>query len=189
MVEDGSEYLTRREAEIIIENGARQAEQHSKQHIQEMSARELALQVEARERATYVDSHNREHVSHESIHALEQEAVKVALSAVDRERIIHAEAHSGEHDSHEIEHDLNNLAIDKAERGNDRRFDDLRLENNRRYAELRGRVEVIEKLDVKGEGRQLGQAAVIGLIIGSVGFFSTLLGIIIVAVNILTGNR
>ncbi len=97
-----------------------------------------------------------------------------------RERAIHSEAHDREHLSHLREHGLNNLAIEKAESANDKRFsaangyreayesrvqaaatkealDALRTEVDRRMT-------VLERNDVKAEGKGMGQGAVVAYI-------------------------
>ena len=51
---------------------------------------------------------------------------------------------------------------------------------------LRDRVIAIEKLDIKGEGKSLGQGAVIAAIIAAVGFVLTLLTLAVVVSNLLS---
>jgi Flp pilus assembly protein TadB len=59
---------------------------------------------------------------------------------------------------------------------------------DKRLDEMRERIVAIEKGDVKQEGRSLGQGAVVAIIVGAVAFVGSILGIVIVVVNILTGS-
>ncbi len=211
---NGDKYRTRAEAEEFLRNNA-QARQdafdaHEKVHSQDERAVRTALDAVSRERTIHSEAHNRDHEHHERIHQQEQTAVATALSAVAREREIHSAAHEREHMSHQKEHDLAGIAINKAESATNIRFSSFnefrgqlgdlinRLasketveasakENSRRYDELRERIIAIEKADVKGEGKQLGQTAMVALIVGAVSFVATILGIVIVVANFATG--
>jgi len=120
------DYLTRREANVIIRSGeaAQEAakEAHDAQHDAENLAVTTAMTVAERERQTHAAAHEREHKLHAEKHLSEDEAIKTALDAVSRERLIHAEAHDREHAAHQREHALANIAIEKAERATDLRF-------------------------------------------------------------------
>ncbi|MBA3403956.1 MAG: hypothetical protein H0U13_04585 [Gemmatimonadaceae bacterium] len=179
-IEDADDnFLTRREADILI----RQAE-HS-----------AAERFDTHQRA-----HDAAHKAHDEKHISTEKGIGTALDAVDRERRIHAEAHTKEHDGHQREHAQNNQAIDKAEAANDKRFaganafretfeariqasatkdavESLRQEFDRRTT-------VLERNDVKAEGRGLGQGALVAYILSGVGF----LGSMIVLANFFTAR-
>lgn len=200
------EFRTRREAEAA-------KEAHDAIHETERVALETAIGVSDRDRLAHNDAHDREHDHHTEKHTADREAIKVAMAAVDREREIHADAHAREHLAHEKEHSLSNLAITKAEKATDDRFaaangyrdqitglvsqmvtrDQLEVlikEHDRRYEEQRAAIINLEKGDVgdrsMGRGRAIGQGVVIAAIIGTVSFAGTVLGIVIVIVNIAT---
>jgi hypothetical protein len=69
----------------------------------------------------------------------------------------------------------------------DRRFEDARRDRETRHEELRVRIDNIEKGDAKGEGKSLGQGAMIALIVGAVAFVGTILGIVTALANVATG--
>lgn len=154
--------------------------------------------------------------AHEADHEMLAASIRTATDAVDRERLVHTLAHEAAHTAHNREHTLNDKssdialdahhkehslekdARDKAEKAIDSRL----LTMNEFRAQLKDqastfarvdtiqaltdRVIAIEKLDIKGEGRTLGQGAVLAAIIGVVSFVATVLGIIIVVVNVAT---
>ncbi len=140
--------------------------------------------------------------AHAEKHGAEGVAITTALKAVATEREIHAKAHEKEHEGHQREHGLNNQAIDKAEAANDKRFDaanglrgvyearinaaatkeaveDLRKELDRR-------IGVVERNDVKAEGKGMGQGATVAYIVTAVGLVGSVLAIIIVVSNALS---
>jgi hypothetical protein len=188
---NGDEYLTRREAEILIASATQRAE----------SATERALARWA---------------AHDGIHAAEKSAIETALAAVAHERVAHVTAHEAAHDAHNREHSLDNksqierdehherehkleaVARDKAEEAVNVRLEQMNefrssladqattFVRKDTYDALVERVITIEKLDIKGEGKSLGQGAVIAAIVGSVGFVGTLLGLIVVLANVVT---
>jgi hypothetical protein len=208
--DEDDRFLTRREAEVIIANGAaaqqERIDSHAREHAAEKIALELALEAANRERLTHEASHDREHGAHEKIHANERAAVSTALDVVGKEREIHAHAHEREHASHIREHELDKLAVTKAEAANDIRFkstngyreqldvvirtlatketvDGYQSHTNQRMDELRDKIVAIEKGDSKAEGRQLGQGAVVGIIVTAVFVASAVLGIVVVLAN------
>ncbi len=208
-------YLTKREADVLVQanDDAKDAhaEAHAQQHRLEHEALAAALTSTNLQRDQHDLAHDRDHESHEKVHLAGQVAIDKALDAVARERVIHAEAHEREHAAHLREHELDKLAITKAEQANDIRFragnafreqldiivrtlstkDSLDAHikhHDQRLDELRTAIVTLEKSDVKGEGKQLGQGAVIAAIVGAVAFASTVLGIIIVIVNVATSR-
>lgn len=62
-------------------------------------------------------------------------------------------------------------------------LDSMENQFNTRMSVLTDRVVVIEKGDVKNEGKSLGQSAVIALIIAAAGFILTVLTIVIIVAN------
>ncbi len=126
MPENSDMYLTRREAEIILEAGmAADAERmaaHMRVHEQESAALDRALSAAVSQQSSHNIAHDKAHLAHEEKHKGEGEAVHVALNGVAREREIHASAHEREHLAHLREHGLEGLAIGKAEQANDKRF-------------------------------------------------------------------
>lgn len=149
-------------------------------------------------------AHDDAHRAHAEKHSAEAEAIKTALSAVAREREIHAAAHIKEHEGHQREHGLNNLAIDKAEAAADKRFTAANgyrdvfesrvqaaatkeaLEALRK--EFDRRMTVVERNDVKAEGKGIGQGSVVAYIVTVFGLIATVLTIVIVLANVLTAT-
>lgn len=141
---DEDRFLTRREADVLIAQGAQAQsdrmavaererhthdevhdaahEAHAEKHAAENRAVDAALVAEREQGREHNLAHAKAHDAHEEKHAASETAVRTALAAVAREREIHASAHVKEHEGHLREHALNNLAIDKAEAANDKRF-------------------------------------------------------------------
>lgn len=70
-----------------------------------------------------------------------------------------------------------NRRFDEQRVNSDQRFETLRASNDKRFDELRTSVTNIEKLDVKTEGKGIGQATVVGYIIGGVGFLTAVIAL------------
>lgn len=154
-------------------------DQHRREHDEQREALKLAREL------------------HQETHKVSKEALKTALDAVASERKIHAEAHDREHIGHLEIHRLNNLAIEKAESANDKRFTAANgfretfearvrdvatkdaLEAQRKESDRR--INILERNDVKAEGRGLGQGAVIAYIVSGV----SVIGSLIVLANLL----
>jgi len=191
MPEDPNGYLTRREAELLVESTAAAAAERLATHRREQDAHDV--------------THDKAHEAHEEKHKGENEAIKTALSAVARERDIHAAAHEKEHEGHQRMHGLNNLAIDKAEQATDKRFissngwreqldgmvrqtatkesiESHVKEIDRRFEDVRLSLRALETTDVKAEGKGLGQSAVIAYIVAGV----SILGSLVVLMNLVT---
>lgn len=207
------DYLTRREAEVLLDAGRTAAasafEAHEKVHAAERAAIDAALVVAARDRQTHEEAHGREHVLHSEKHTSEDSAVSTALAAVARERTIHADAHEREHVAHQREHALNNLAIEKAERSTDIRFqsangyretttdafrqmttkeafETFQKDANRRFEDMRTSIVNLEKGDASDKGRGVGQGATIAYIVTAITVVGSVLGTIIILANVLT---
>ncbi len=211
---DGDEqYLTRREAELLIESmttaSEARADAHQRLHDESEKALDKALGAVLIETRAHLGTHDKSHDTHEEKHKSEGRAVETALAAVARERTIHAEAHEREHASHHREHSLNELAISKAETASDLRFkaanefratmQDLvgRMATrealaghvsffDKRLDELRLSITAIEKGDVQQEGKSRGQGMVIAAIVGTVSFAGAALAIVILLANYAT---
>ncbi len=229
------DYLTRREAEVILRTAeiynSTVREAHDKEHLAEHEAVERALDVANRERINHQDAHDREHALHEEKHKSETAAVLTALDAVGRERRIHEEAHDREHKAHLEVHELAQIAVSKAETSVEDRLkamnefraqlrdqqstfaprevvDALVKELDRRFADLnaamqthfeaaekltqdrfetnRSRIDALEKVDVKQEGRGIGQGVVIAAIVTTISIAGGLLGITVLLANFVT---
>lgn len=159
-VSNGDMFLTRREAEILIETSAVIARERLDAH-----RRDHAEQAEALDKA---------HVAHEEKHRSEAEAVKTALVAVARERTLHAQAH-------EREHVLTELAIHKAERVADKQFGEI----DRRFDEMREAIRVLEQTDVRIEGHGLGRGSTVGAIVTAITVAAAAVGALVVVFNLL----
>ncbi len=192
---DDERFLTRREAEILISQNA--------------AAIGLAMTVAQQQQHAHNTAHESAHVAHAEKHTSENVAVNTALTAVAKERSIHAEAHERDHAGHQREHGLNNLAIDKAEQANDKRFtatngyreqidavvrtlaskdalDAIEKELDRRFEDMRTAISILERTDVKAEGRGIGQGSMVAYIVTAVGLVGSILAIVIVIANVLT---
>jgi hypothetical protein len=178
---------------------------------------ELQLAAEQEWRAGHLREHELLADAHKEKHAAELEAVNKAeqsqQKAIDAalgtsERATDAqkglvksslEDHHREHLTHEAsharEHTLVSEALSKAESAMDKRLEgivSLFAERDKAYGErfdavLRA-ITVIEKGDVKQEGRSLGQGATIAVIVGVVTFVGTVLGIIVLLANLTTAS-
>jgi hypothetical protein len=133
--------------------------------------------------------------NHLELHDL---AARLRSEDVERRWKAHGDLHEAAHVAHAREHDLEATARDKAETGIDKRLEGMNevrsqlKEQALTFARvetvnsLTDRVIAIEKLDIKGEGRALGQGATVGIIVGAIGLVGTILGIVIVAANFLS---
>ena len=156
--------------------------------------------------------------AHEHEHEKLRESLRIALEAVERERQLHTTAHDAAHAAHNREHTLDSKnagqlleaharehaleadALDKAAIAVDKRLEGMNevrsqlKEQALTFARvdavnsLTDRVIAIEKLDIKSEGRGLGQGAVLGAIVAAVGFAVTLITLVVIVANLLTGN-
>jgi hypothetical protein len=154
--------------------------------------------------------------AHEADHKQLNDGIQVALDAVERERKLHVEAHEAGHIAHTREHALDEKgatqineahgrehaleadALDKAAAAVDKRLEgmnDVRSQLHDQAATfarvevvqaLTDRIIAIEKLDIKSEGKGLGQGAVVAYIVTAVSVAGAILGIIVVLSNLVT---
>lgn len=198
-VTDEERFLTRRETEALLEAGvqseADRAAAHAKVHETDRLAVDTALVAANRERILHDEAHDKAHEAHAAAHEQGVLAVDKALAAVQRESEIHSVAHSREHGAHEQRHEDQALAVSKSDsaldkrlESIDRRFTDASKHTDDRYEENRRRIEALEKGDVRGEGKELGRNTMVGIIVGAIGLVGTLLGILVVASNVLSAR-
>ena len=175
------EFLTKRETDLRWRS-------HEAEHEKLTEDLRIALAAVERERAMHAtahnaahDAHNREHAldarnavqlleSHAREHALEADALDKAASAVDKRL----------EGMNEVRSQLKEQAIEFA------RSDVVQALFERAMAannSLTDRVIAIEKLDIKSEGRGLGQGAVVAYIVTAVTIVGALLGIVVVIAN------
>jgi hypothetical protein len=132
------------------------------------------------------DIHRREHdtaeAAHQQVHRQQAETGAAMLAMYEERFRLEEKAR-----------DTATMAMDKRLEGMNEFRDQLRDQQGtfvRRevYDALEVRVTNIEKGDIKGEGKALGQGTVIAVIVGAVAFVGAILGIIVVVVNIATGS-
>jgi hypothetical protein len=128
-----------------------------------LAAAERVADLQKTELGTALDSHHREHVTHEASHAREHSLVSEALTKA------------------ESSMDKRLEAIDKRLEERDKAWA-LRFEDSLRA------ITNIEKGDVKQEGKQLGQGAVVAIIVGAISVVGAILGILVVIANFATGT-
>ncbi len=199
---DHDDFLLRREADIMIQQGTVATDErmaaHRREHEAEAKALALAMDSTQKLYEAHTLSHDESHTAHIEKHGSEGLAVKTALDAVARERLIHAEAHERDHAGHLREHGLAGVAITKAEEATDKRFGaangfretfDVRIQAGATKEAVEGmrkeydrRLAVLEQNDIKAESLKRGQGAVIAYIVTGVG----LLGGLIVLLNFIT---
>jgi hypothetical protein len=149
---------------------------------------------------------------HRREHKLLAAAGAAIVLSHQREHSAHAEAHAREHSLNEIAlgkasvandarfHDLNEFREtlrDQADKlASQESMDAMRVEIDRRFAEAtkrtderfesnRQRIEVLEKGDVKAEGKGLGQSATVAWIVTGLTVLSVVIGIILSLLNAL----
>ena len=103
----------------------------------------------------------------------------------------HGDLHGAHERAHDREHAMTAEALDKAVQSMDRRLEGMnefraslkdqagtfvRMDT---YQALLDRVIAIEKSDVKGEGKALGQAATVGAIIAAIGVAATVVSLVV----------
>lgn len=113
--------------------------------------------------------------------------------AADRELTQRAVAHAREHA-------LEAVARDKAEAAVNQRLEGMNEVRSQLKDQaltfarvevvqaLTDRVIAIEKLDIKGEGKSIGQGAVVAAIVGSVSFAIAAIGLIVLVANFVTAK-
>lgn len=169
---------------------------------------DLAAKLRSEEHVLRWDLHAKEH---EKLAGIAAETERRLADRVAAEFEAHAREHAAYRTAHMREHELQEAAVKKVESTTETRFagvnefreqlrdqatrlastervDSLEKEVQRRFDEHRLAITNIEKGDVKGEGKSLGQGTVIAAIVGTVGFTATLIGIIVVLANVLTST-
>lgn len=162
----------------------REHELHSEKHASEGRAIDTALTAVKHEREIHALAHEREHKAHEHVHELNDRAVGKAEASVEERLKAMNEFRGQLRDQQATFATRDALEVLRAEI--DRRFGEQSHLTQERYETNRASITTLEKADVKGEGRSLGQGAVIAAIIGTVGLAATLLGMIIVIANFVT---
>lgn len=135
-----------------------------------------------------LDDHHREHAVHETSHAREHamnaEAIRVADVAMT------ARLESLNEFREQLRDQAKSFASSESVQQLTREFDRRIVETQKlaagQYETNRQRIEMLEKGDVKQEGRGLGQAGVIAAIVVSITAIGTVLGIIIILMNLLS---
>ena len=157
-------------------------EAHEEKHNAEAEAVKTALAAVARERTIHADAHERDHVAHQREHSLANLAIDKAETANDK-RFAGTNAYR-----EQINDMVRNLAsresVDTLNKEIDRRFEEQRKDTERRHEEMRNAIAMLERTDVKAEGKGLGQSAVIAYIVAGV----SILGSLVVLSNLMTGT-
>ncbi len=157
---------------------------HEEKHRAENEAIGTALAALDRERKIHAEAHDREHLGHQREHGLNNLAIDKAEAATDKRFT----AVNGTRD--QMSDLIRSLAskdtVDGLANDHSRRWEELRKELDRRFEEQRAAISALQLGDSKQEGRGLGQAATIALIVTAVGFVGTVLGIVIVISNVAT---
>lgn len=154
------------------------------------SAITTALDAVNRERVLHNTSHDREHVLSTLAIGKAEQANDVRFASVNEFRgqlndMIRTLASKDAVEAHVKDTDRR---WDENRKDLDRRFDALTKLTQERFESNRAAIVMLERVDVKQEGKGIGQAAVVAAIIAVVGLFATVLGIIVVLSNILTTN-
>lgn len=166
-------------------------------HAAATAALKAALADHHREHEVHAAAHDREHFAHQREHTLNDAAVANAAKAVDQRLSGMNEFRDQLRDqartfatNAEFQQAMAGMGtrLDQIQGALDRRFLDTVKHTDERYEENRRRIEAIEKTDVKGEGKALGQGTVVAIIIGAISLVGTVLGIIIVISNFATAT-
>ncbi len=163
---------------------AKAHESHEEKHRSENESVKTALAAVDRERNIHAAAHDKEHFSHQREHGLNNLAIDKAEGATDKR----FSAVNGTRD--QMAQLVNSLASKDTVEGmgheQSRRWEEMRKEQDRRFEEQRGAISALQLGDSKQEGKGLGQAATIAVIVTVVGFVGTVLGIVIVISNFAT---
>lgn len=158
---------------------------HAEKHVSENVAVQTALAAVARERTIHAEAHERDHAGHQREHALNNLAIDKAEAATDKRFA----------SSNAFREQLNDMIRQLAPKETlevfvkdvDRRFEESRKDRERRHEELRQAISILERTDVKAEGKGMGQGAMVTYIVTAVGLVGSLLAIVIVLSNVLIG--
>lgn len=155
-----------------------------------------ALADHHREHGVHASAHEREHVAHSREHVMGDNSVATAAVSVDkrlegmnefRDQLREqARAFASSERLDSVSSAIDRRLIDMQQML-DRRFADATKHTDEKHEANRQRIEAIEKKDVKGEGKSLGQGTVVAIIVGAIALMGTLLTIVIAVANALTG--
>lgn len=166
-----------------------------------------SLQHDGRLDELQAEAHDERWEAHRRSHAVLEQNIDKALAGVERERALHVTAHEAAHAAneratqaaliaHAKEHELEAMARDKAEAAVNLRLaamNEVREQLKEQTATfarveivqaLTDRIIAIEKLDIKGEGKSLGQGAVIAAIVAAIGVSATIVSLVVVLANL-----
>ncbi len=158
---------------------------HAEKHGAEDLAVQTALTAVGRERAIHAEAHERDHVGHQREHGLNNLAIDKAESATDKRFSV---ANGYKEQINELVRTLASRdSVDVITKDVDRRFEESRKDRERRHEELRLAISTLERTDVKAEGKGIGQGAMVAYIVTAVGLVGSVLAILIVLSNVVTG--
>jgi hypothetical protein len=137
--------------------------------------------------AAIVVAHQREHTAHADAHAREHALNEIALGKASMANDARF------HDLNEFRETLRDQADKLASQESmdamrveiDRRFAEATKRTDERFESNRQRIEVLEKGDVKAEGKGLGQSATVAWIVTGLTVLSVVIGIILSLLNAL----
>lgn len=173
----------------------KQDEALEKAHAAAIAALKAALADHHREHEVHAAAHEREHLGHSREHQLNETALKAAAEAVDHRlegmnevRLQLREQATTFASSEKLDAFMASVVqrFDAMQATIGQRFADVAKHTDDRYEDNRKRIEAIEKLDTKAEGRTLGQGAIVALIVTAIGIVGGLLGIVVVLSNFAT---
>lgn len=155
------EYLTRREAELLLEA-------HEDKHLAENKAIETALAAVADTNRIHAEAHRTEHM-------LAQQAIVKAEQAADR-RFAQA---NGYREAFEVR--LQQAATKES-------VEVTRQEIERRFEDFRHQIDALEKTDISQAGRGQGIHSYTSTIVTIIGLVGSILAIVIILSNVLTSH-
>lgn len=149
--------------------------------------------------AAWETAHNKLHDVHEAAHEREHQATEQAFAKAETassEAIGKAETATDKRFSsvNEFREQLRDQAgrlatkdtVETLNKEMDRRFEDASKEYLRRFSDLQAAIVLIEKADVKGEGKQIGRNTMVAVIVTAITIVGTILGIVITIANLAT---
>lgn len=158
---------------------------HEHEHVANELAVKTALASVDQLARLHADAHSREHMAHEQRHTDAQEAIIKAETSIDKRLESLNEFRS------QLRDERSDLAsserVGLLEGNIDRRFTETIKHADEKHEDNRRRIEILEKGDIKSEGKSLGQGAVVAILVTAIGVVGTLLGIVIVIANLVTG--
>lgn len=160
---------------------------HRREHELIAAAVEVAVEADRAALTAALVDHHREHSVHEQAHAREHEMNELALAkaadAVEKRfTAINAVRESLRDQADRL---ATQEALDALRIESDRRFAEATKRTDERFESNRQRIEVLEKGDVKQEGRGLGSSATIAWIVTGLTVAGAVLGLVLTAANLL----